>query len=187
MNIDQKRKAETSYIFHNTLLSEISQQMSIPLEEFAEFEHEWEFRRQAYRTAEYFFCRDGKKIKEIVALVPLSLKELTAHLPILEQKRAAYVAATPSAFLRARGLLEQRISNLTNCPSPLVPLTTIQKFYDALKPTASITDHYELSLNIFLHNFLPTKQLDQQTGDVIIALLEDFRGFLKLQLLSGNR
>lgn len=187
MTTEQIREAEKAYIFHDTTLPEISQEMEIPQEELAEYKDVWEHRRQAYRTAEYFFCREGKTLKEITKLSPLSLEELTAHLPVLEERRAAYLASVPSPFLQIHALLEERVDELTRHPTPLIPLEKIQKLYDTLKPTASVFDHYELILNILTQHFLPTKHFDQILEDRLIAVLEEFRGFLKMQLLSGNR
>jgi len=183
MILKQLRKAETLYIFQNILISEISQEMEIPEEEFMELQNEWEHRRQAYRTAEYFFCREEKTIKEITALTPLTEEELTKHLPVLEQKRKAYLQSVPSTFLQVHDLLEERINDLTL----LVSLERIQKLHDSLKPTASVFDHYELILNIITQHFIPTKHLEQSVENQFITLLEEFRGFLKMQILSGNR
>jgi hypothetical protein len=152
-----------------------------------EFQDRWEHRRQAYRTAEYFFCREGKTVEEITQLTPLTTEELTKHLPVLEQMRRAYLQAVPSALLRIHALLEERIADITYRPTLLIPIERIQKLHDSLKPTASVFDHYELILNILTHNFIPTKHFDQVLEDQLVAVLEEFRGFLKMQLLSGNR
>lgn len=187
MTVEQLRKAETAYIFHDKTFSEISQEMDIPQEEFADYHETWEHRRQAYRTAEYLFCREGKTVSELSGLTPLSEEELTDWLPEMEKKRAAYLATVPSAFLQLRAIIEERIEGLSGQPNLLVPTSEFQKLLDSLKPTATIFDHYELILNILTHHFLPTKHFDQMLEDQLIASLEEFRGFLKLQILSGNR
>lgn len=187
MITNQLQQAEKRYIFHDKTLPEISQEIDIPQHDMAEYEDAWEHRRQAYRVAEYFFCREGKPIEEIASLVPLTSEELTSHLSVLKDKRKAYLAIVPSAFLQIRTLLEERIGELTSRPTLLIPIEHIQKLHESLKLTATVFDHYELILNIIIHHFMPTKHLEQSIEDQFIALLEEFRGFLKMQLLSGNR
>lgn len=187
MTTDQLRTAETAYIFHDMTLPEISQEMDIPQEEFAEYHDAWEHQRQAYRTAEYFYCREGKTLDEIEQITPLSKEELQKWEPAMQKKRTAYLATVPSAFLQVHYLMEERVMELAERPTLLIPIEKIQKLYDTLKPNATIFDHYELILNIMTHHFLPTKHVDQMLEDQLIATLEEFRGFLKLQLMSGNR
>lgn len=187
MDTEQLRRAEYDYIFHDKLLPEISQEIEISQEEIAQYQEAWEFRRQAFRVAEFFYCQEGRTLQEIIKLTPLTLSDLTAHEPVMQQKRKAYLAATPSAFLQVHHTLEERVEAITSRPTPLIPIETIGKFYDTLKPHATIIDHYELILNLIVLNFLPTKHFGQTTQDQLITLLEEFRGFLKLQLLGGNR
>lgn len=161
--------------------------MEIPQEEFAQFIDTWEHRRQAYRTAEYFYCRERKTLEEIKSLTPLSQEELESYEPAMRQKREAYLSTVPSPFLKVKNILDERVAELVARNPQNIPLEKIQKLYDSLKPTATIFDQYELILNILTQHFLPIKHIDQMLEDQLIATLEEFRGFLKLQILSGNR
>lgn len=187
MDTKQLRQAEHDYIFNDKTITEISQEIEIPQEELTQYQDTWEFRRQSFRTAEYFYCQEGRSLEEIVKLTPLTLSELASHEPAMRQRREAYLAAVPSAFLQMRHTLEERAKAIASRPTPLMTVEAIQQIYNALKPHATVIDHYELILNIIVLNFLPMKHFNQPAQNQLIALLEEFRGFLKLQLLSGNR
>lgn len=187
MTIQQLRTAEHAYIFHNTLLAEISQTINISQDELTPYHDEWEHRRQAYRTAEYLFCRHEYTLEELTEIVPLTLEELKDYADVLEHKRAAYLSAAPTPFLQVNALLHERVNELTRHPVPLISTGCIQKLYNDLKPSANLLDHYELLLSLFLSHFLPARQLDRAEEEAILTVLKEFRGFLKMQLLSGNR